>query len=64
MKDNSPEHVLVQTSVWISLLSEMLLAIRKSMGNASTELDNWEMIEWFMSDSAEMKDLYLSTQTK
>lgn len=58
--DNTTNNdALVQTSIWLSLLSEMLLAIRKSMGNASTELNNWEMIEWFMSDTQEMKELYI-----
>ncbi len=59
-QDDTPQKdPLVQTSIWLSLLSEMLLAIRKSMGNASTELNNWEMIEWFMSDIQKMKDLYI-----
>lgn len=62
INDKSAESTLAQTSIWISLLSEMLLAIRKSMGNASTELDNWEMIEWFMSDATELKNIYLSIQ--
>lgn len=35
----------------MSLLGGFLLAIRKSMGNESTKLDNWDMLEWFMSDA-------------
>jgi hypothetical protein len=31
----------------------LLLEIRKSMGNENTQLDLWEMIEWFMKDAAE-----------
>lgn len=28
----------------------LLLEIRRSMGNESTSLDRWEMLEWFMTD--------------
>lgn len=52
------EELLLRTSQWINLLSELLLEIRKSMGNKSTSLNNWEMIEWFMSDADKMRDLY------
>ena len=34
----------------ISLLGSFLLEIRKSMGNESTKIDNWGMLEWFLSD--------------
>jgi len=33
------------------LLGGFLLAIRKSMGNESTKRDNWDMLEWFMTDA-------------
>lgn len=59
-----PEHegftsdeLLVKTSRWIKLLSELLLAIRKSMGNQHTSLNNWEMIEWFMTDADKLRAL-------
>ncbi|GAB3029595.1 hypothetical protein GCM10027285_10080 [Oleiagrimonas citrea] len=52
---SSEEDLMVHTSQWIRLLSELLLEIRKSMGNQATRLDNWEMIEWFMSDVDELK---------
>lgn len=50
---------LVKTSQWIMLLSQLLLEIRKSMGNQHTSLDNWEMIEWFISDTHKMQEQYL-----
>ena len=35
----------------VSLLGKFLLEIRKSMGNESTKIDNWGMLEWFISDA-------------
>ena len=40
----------------ISLLGKFLLEIRKSMGNESTRIDNWGMIEWFMSDARKYRN--------
>ena len=40
----------------ISLLGTFLLEIRKSMGNESTKIDNWGMIEWFMSDAKKLRN--------
>lgn len=37
------------------LLGTFLLKIRKSMGNESTKLDNWAMLEWFMTDARKMR---------
>lgn len=34
-----------------SLLGSFLLSIRKSMGNEKTDLDEFEMLEWFMKDA-------------
>ena len=53
----SGDELLVKTSQWIKLLSELLLEIRKSMGNQHKSLTNWEMIEWFMSDADGMREL-------
>ena len=39
-------------SHWIALMGGLLLEIRKSMGNAASSLDRWEMIEWFMKDAS------------
>ena len=44
-----------KTSHWIALMAKLLLEIRKSMGNQSSDLDSWEMIEWFMQDAKKMK---------
>ncbi len=51
------DEILQKTSRWIELLSELLLEIRKSMGNHNTSLNNWEMIEWFLTDADNMKKL-------
>jgi len=45
---------------WIAMMGTLLLEIRKSMGNESSKLDRWEMIEWFMSEAPAMKKLHLS----
>jgi len=58
------EELLVRTSQWIELLSQLLLEIRRSMGNAGTELTNWEMIEWFMSEADKMRELSANNSLK
>jgi hypothetical protein len=35
----------------MSLLGKFLLQVRRSMGNEATKLDNWEMLEWFLTDA-------------
>lgn len=40
----------------IELLGTFLLEIRKNMGNESTSLDQWDMCEWWMSDTREIKN--------
>jgi len=37
-------------------LGSFLLEIRKSMGNETTKLDQWDMLEWWMSDARKMKN--------
>lgn len=44
-----------KTSYWIALMGTLLLEIRKSMGNESSKLDQWEMIEWFMQEAPSMR---------
>jgi hypothetical protein len=44
-----------KTCQWIALMGTLLLEIRKSMGNESSGLDRWEMIEWFMPDATAMR---------
>jgi hypothetical protein len=41
--------------VWIAMMGDLLLEIRKSMGNQSSNLDRWEMIEWFMTDTPQYR---------
>jgi hypothetical protein len=38
------------------LLGTFLLEIRKSMGNETTQLDCWDMCEWWMSDTRKVKN--------
>ena len=40
-----------QLKEMMSLLGGFLLEIRRSMGNESTTLENWDMLEWFMTDA-------------
>ena len=39
----------------MSLLGTFLLEIRKSTGNEATKLDNWGMLEWFLTDARKYK---------
>ena len=48
-----------KTVCWLALIGELLLEIRRSMGNESSALDRWEMIEWFMKDAPEFKQEYV-----
>lgn len=40
----------------LEYLGKFLLKIRKSMGNESTKLDHWQMLEWFMTDVRKIKN--------
>lgn len=40
----------------VSLLGSFLLEIRKSMGNESTKIDKWGMLEWFIKDIRNVRD--------
>ena len=44
-----------KTANWLTLMGDLLLEIRKSMGNAASGLDRWEMIEWFMQDAPSLR---------
>ncbi len=44
----------------MSLLGTFLLEIRRSMGNETTKLDNWSMLEWFMTDAKKLRHDNLS----
>ena len=39
----------------VALLGSFLLEIRRSMGNESTMIDNWGMVEWFISDARKFR---------
>lgn len=59
--EENTDELEIKTSHWIKLLGDLLLEIRKSMGNQATELSNWEMLEWFMTDVKAMKENYQKT---
>jgi len=41
----------IDTQKIMSLLGYFLLSIRRSMGNETTNLDQFDMLEWFISDA-------------
>jgi hypothetical protein len=43
------------TKKLLELLGNFLLEIRRSMGNESTAIDNWGMIEWFITDARQYR---------
>jgi hypothetical protein len=47
---SDPKHTPDRLKVMLSLLGTFLLEIRKSMGNESSKLTNWQMLEWFITD--------------
>lgn len=47
---DSPDTSEQNMKLMLSLLGNFLLQIRRSMGNESTKLDHWQMLEWFMTD--------------
>lgn len=56
--EKTPAEPLLKTSQWMHLLGHLLLEIRKSMGNQETKINEWEMIEWFITDAHKMKEVY------
>jgi hypothetical protein len=40
----------------LELLGKFLLEIRRSMGNEGTELEAWDMIEWWMADASKLRE--------
>lgn len=51
-KDNAEEFL----KDMLKLLGTFLVEIRKSMGNEATELNHWDMCEWWMSDARKLKN--------
>lgn len=43
--------------VLMGLVGNLLLEIRRSMGNDATELDQWSMLEWFITDARKFRAL-------
>ena len=42
---------LSDTKRMMSLMGNLLLEIRRSMGNEATKLDNWSMLEWLIKEA-------------
>lgn len=53
-----PQSVEDKTRAWLALMGDLLLEIRKGMGNEASTLDRWEMIEWFMKEASEVRVLH------
>lgn len=53
--DESESPTNEQLKEMMSLLGNFLLEIRRSMGNETTKLDNWAMLEWFMKDARKFR---------
>jgi len=45
----------ISTSQLLERLGTFLLEIRRSMGNEATKIDNWGMLEWFITDARQYK---------
>jgi len=59
--ESDPRPLTEKTAHWIALMGTLLLEIRKSMGNATSNLDRWEMIEWFMSEAPQLRARFEAT---
>ncbi|MDO9518951.1 MAG: hypothetical protein Q7L19_01905 [Pseudohongiella sp.] len=51
---NEPEE---KATKMMALIGALLLEIRKSMGNEATKLDKWGMLEWFITDARQYRDI-------
>ena len=51
-KDSPPTYSTEDDIIeMMSLLGNFLLEVRRSMGNEATKIDNWGMLEWFITDA-------------
>ena len=50
-EDSPPTYSTEEVTEMMSLLGNFLLEVRRSMGNESTKIDNWGMLEWFITDA-------------
>ena len=48
--DKDKSNSLENSAKILNLLGNFLLEIRRSMGNDSTKINNWGMLEWFIKD--------------
>jgi hypothetical protein len=58
--EKDPAHADRQMVQWLAFTGELLLEIRKSMGNSSSRLDGWEMIEWFMQEAPSLRSQHIA----
>jgi len=56
--DHEVQPVEADIKEMMSLLGAFLLEIRKSTGNEATKLDNWDMLEWFLTDARKYQQQY------
>lgn len=47
---------VVKIKAMLELLGKFLIEIRKSMGNETTNLNHWDMCEFWMTDARKLKD--------
>ena len=63
--DSSPAYSTEEEVIEImSLLGNFLLEVRRSMGNDSTRIDNWGMLEWFITDARKYRVSSSTTNVK
>jgi hypothetical protein len=58
--EEAPTPIDEKVGDWIALIGDFLLEIRKSMGNESSTLDRWEMVEWFMTETPNLKRQHMA----
>ena len=56
-RSDSPDSSDNNIKVMMGLLGKFLLEIRRSMGNEATQLNQWQMLEWFISDARQWRDM-------
>lgn len=53
---DNPDTSEKNLKIMMALLGNFLLQIRRSMGNEATTLNQWQMLEWFMTDARKWRD--------
>ncbi len=54
---DNPEVSEENLKTMMALLGNFLLQIRRSMGNEATQLNQWQMLEWFITDARKWHDV-------